>query len=330
MSIEELQNLENELAERLEYDQRNWVNIYRLMSRVESEKLWEARPETNSFTAWVNGLAKRLDYHVSLLWCRLKAGRTYDEFYQRQISAGRQVPSLDSKEAGHLSPETINLCATVAGKNADRMDYLIQSALAGHLRRDDLRSAARAAKTARKEAGETLPVNGHSAIRASDRVEGESAELTAADILLALRQDHTWVGQPSPLPYIDRKYSVFGEFRAATGSSRHARRIDALAVESLTVSERDMLRLHGIEIKVSVSDLKGDKKMGEYCPFVDFFYLAVPDTEEMLTAVENVRLPEWGVLAVDQTSSVRVAHAATLSPGTFRDKTMSAALIKLL
>ena len=329
MELEELEKLEEELTERIGSDQRNWTVIYRLMSRVEIEKLWAARPETKSYTAWVNGLAARLHVHVSLLWSRLKAGRVYDEFYQRQEAAGRQAPPLGSEEAGRLAPDTINLCSTIAGKNADKMDTLLKSALAGNLSRADLRSSARAARAARKEAGEALPANGHNAIRASDREEGISASITAADILLALRQDHEWVAQ-SNSPYIERKYGVLDEFRADTGSSRHARRIDALVLESLSVSEMDTLRLHGVEIKVDVSDLKGDRKMAEYCPFVDYFYIAVPDNTKMIEAAEEVRLPDWGVLAVSQTGSVRVECAAKLALGLFRDKTMAAALIKLL
>lgn len=328
MNINELERLESELAERIEKDQKNWIRIYTLIHQVEVEQLWQARPETKSFTAWMNSFAKRLDCHVSLLWARRSAGLYYTEFYERQVSAGRSVPALET--VSRLSPETINLCATVAGKNADKMDSLLESALAGNLSRADLRSASRAAKAARKEAGEAQPVNGYSAIRASDRGKGKPADLTEADIILALRQDHSWVGQHNSAPYISRKYCILDQFRANAGSSHHARRMDVLAIETLTVSERDTLRLHGIEIKVSVSDLKGDHKMAEYCPFVDYFYLAVPDTQGMLTAADDVRLPDWGVLAVEKSGTMRVIHSAALNPGTFRDKTMAAALIKLL
>ena len=327
--IEELQDLEASLEDCLAADRRNWITIYRTMRRVEKENLWAARPETRSFTQWVNGLAARMQVHVSLLWARLKAGRTYEEFAQRQASAGRQVPDIESISVATVSPETINLCATVAGKNADKMDALITSAISGELKREDLRTAARAARAARKEAGEKLPTNAYTAIKPEERTDGAKS-LTASDVLMAIRRNQEWAGSPDLRPYIPRKYYVFDEFHVATGSSRAARRLDALVAETLTVGEADAVCLIGIEIKVSVSDLNRDRKMQEYTAFVDRFFLAVPDTEEMISAVENVKLPEWGVITVDANGKVKVLHAASLKPGIFRDKTLTAALIKMI
>jgi len=329
--IEELQDLEASLEDCLAADRRNWITIYRNMRRVEKENLWAARPETRSFTQWVNGLAARMQVHVSLLWARLKAGRTYEEFAQRQASAGRQVPDIESISVATVSPETINLCATVAGKNADKMDALITSAISGELKREDLRTAARAARAARKEAGEKLPTNAYTAIKPEERERTDDEKaLTAADVLMAIRRNQEWVGSPDPRPYIPRKYYVFDEFRAATGSSRSARRLDALIAETLTVAEADTVHLIGVEIKVSVADLNQDHKMQEYTNFVDRFFLAIPDTEEMISAVENVKLPEWGVITVDANGKVKVLHAASLKPGILRDKTLTTALIKMI
>lgn len=90
------------------------------------------------------------------------------------------------------------------------------------------------------------------------------------------------------------------------------------------------MRLHGVEIKVSKSDLLGDEKMQEYTAFCDDFYLAVPDTEEMIGAAESVRLPAWGLLAVSPDRKLRIVHKAEEKPGVMRDKTVAAALIKLM
>ena len=240
------------------------------------------------------------------------------------------MPELDSDAVAVVSPETLNLCATVAGRDAGKMDDLITSALAGDLTREDLRSASRAAREARREAGERLPTNGHTALKAEDRTEDSAEKITAADVLVALRRNQDWVGSMGQRPHVPRKYYVFDEFRAATGSSRAARRMDAMVAETLTTDEDDMIILVGVEIKVSVSDLKGDTKMAEYGDFVDKFFIAVPDSEEMIVAAEEVRLPTWGVLAINSAGVIRAIRGAAINPGLFRDKTLTAALIKMI
>jgi len=119
---------------------------------------------------------------------------------------------------------------------------------------------------------------------------------------------------PTPLPYIKRKYGVFDEFRADTGSSRHARRLDALAIKSLTISERNTIRLYGVEIKVSVGDLKGDKKMAEIA--FTWLFLILRKCSQLLTMF----VCQWGVLAVNQTGSVRDALPPCWYPGLFGTK----------
>lgn len=90
------------------------------------------------------------------------------------------------------------------------------------------------------------------------------------------------------------------------------------------------MRLHGVEIKVSKSDLLGDEKMQEYTAFCDAFYIAVPDVPEMIQTAEAVRLPAWGLLAVSPDRKLRIVHKAEEKPGVMRDKTVAAALIKLM
>ena len=117
-----LKRIEEELAGYVRTDKKNWVRIYQLMKQVDTEKLYKERDDTPSFTAWVNALADNLHVHVSLLWARLKAGRTYTEYEARAAEQGRTVVPL----AGiAVSPDSLNLCEKVAGKNAVEMDRLI-------------------------------------------------------------------------------------------------------------------------------------------------------------------------------------------------------------
>lgn len=321
-----LQQIEAELTESVRRDTVTWQRCYELMHAVEEGRLYE-QEGLPSFTAWVNQMAETIGCHVSILWSRLKAGRTYEEYAQRAKAAGRTVPKLADVK---LSPSTLKLCSTVAGADGAAMDNLIDKSISGDLSRTDLSVAARAKRARAPEAVSTR----HSV--AADRAARDSNDsaptpaLTAAEIVLALQTSAAWVGAPDETKYIDRKYHVFTEFRADTGSSRSARRYDVLAVETLTLSERDAVRLHGVEIKVSKSDLLGDEKMQEYTAFCDAFYIAVPDVPEMIQTAEAVRLPAWGLLAVSPDRKLRIVHKAEEKPGVMRDKTVAAALIKLM
>ena len=321
-----LKRIEAELTESVRQDNVTWQRCYELMNAVDTGKLYEEEGLKN-FTAWVNQMADIIGCHVSLLWSRLKAGRTYSEYEKRARAAGREVPELAEAP---LSPDTLKLCSTVAGADGAALDNLIDKSLSGSLSRKDLRVAA---KAKRERAPEHVGTRHSAEADRAARENGNAAPtpaLTAAEIVLALQTSSAWVGKADETKYIERKYHVFTEFRADTGSSRAARRFDVLAVETLTVSEPDTVRIHGVEIKVSKSDLLGDHKMQEYGDFCDAFYIAVPDTVEMVDAAESVKLPAWGLLAVSPDGALRVVHKAEERLGVMRDKTLAAVIIKLI
>ncbi|MEE3445313.1 MAG: MmcB family DNA repair protein [Prevotella sp.] len=320
-----LKQIETELTESVRQDNVTWQRCYELMNAVDTGRLYEEEGLKN-FTAWMNSMADSIGCHVSLLWSRLKAGRTYSEYAKRARAAGREVPELAEAP---LSPDTLKLCSTVAGSDGAALDNLIDKSLSGALSRTDLRVAAKAKRARAPESVSTR----HSVaadIAARDGDTAPTPALTAAEIVLALQTSRDWVGTPDETKYIERKYHVFTEFRADTGSSRAARRFDVLAVETLTLSERDAVRLHGVEIKVSKEDLLGDHKMQEYGDFCDAFYIAVPDVPEMVEAAESIKLTAWGILAVSSDGELRVVHQAEERLGVMRDKTLAAVIIKLI
>ena len=322
----DLPDIEKQLAECVNADQRNWARIYELMNSVEQGELY--RPAYRSFTAWVNHTAEVAKCHVSTLWARLKAGRVYAEYAERAAKAGKQVQAID---AVAVSPDTLALCEKVAGKNADMMDTLIEKAVAGQMTREDWREAARA----KRAAGGRMATSKYDRLTAADRDEhGDRSDTTATDLIIGLKST-AWLhpqedGFKKGFP---RKYHVFTEFRADTGETRNTRRMDALICETLTTGAKDTVVLRGIEIKVSVSDLVNDHKMQEYTDYCDYFYIAIPDRQEMIDAAESVRLPSWGILVLQSTTAGKrikvLQDAAPLNPA-FRDKTLSAALIKLM
>lgn len=316
-----LKKIEEELAGYVKADKKAWVRIYQLMHEVEVERLYAERDDTPSFTSWVNSLADELGVHVSLLWARLKAGRAYAEYEERASKRGKSVTPL---AALSVSPDSINLCERVAGKNAVEMDDLIDKVVDGSLTRDDLRAAARA----KRAAGGKMPTTRHDRIDAADRTEDGSG-VTAADIVVALRKP-SWLTAARTDKYFEHVYHFFTEFRIPSGTSRHARRIDVMIAETITAAELDEIVLRGIEIKVDINDLLGDHKMQEYTDFCDYFYIAIPaGSPELLEAAASVRRPSWGVLIVSKDGKVTVVHEPEKLNPVFRSVTLTNCLIKL-
>ena len=133
----ELAQAEQILVELLTNDRHNWARIYRLMQRVEDEHLYTSGGY-RSFTAWVNALASRSNVHVGLLWRRKKAGKFYEEFRQRAIAKGYEVPELES--AG-VSSDDLSLAEKIAGGSEAVQDELVQKVLAKDMTRKDLKEA---------------------------------------------------------------------------------------------------------------------------------------------------------------------------------------------
>lgn len=317
-----LKRIEEELAGYVKIDRRNWTRIYQLMHEVEIDELYKEREDTPSYTSWVNALADELHVHVSLLWARLKAGRSYVEYESRALKQGRAVTPLADLD---VSPDSLNLCEKVAGKNAAEMDKLIDRVIAGELTRDDLRKAVRA----KRAAGGEMPKTRHDRISADQRVE-KSAIVTAADIVMALRRP-SWLPTAREDEHFKHIYHLFSEFRIPSGSSSSVRRIDAMIAETITASEKDTVVLRGIEIKTDTNDLLNDHKMQEYTEFCDYFYIAIPaEDSKILAAAQSVRRPGWGILTITKVGEVTVVQEPERLTPIFRDKTLSNFIIKMV
>lgn len=361
--------IEKELQDLLQSDKKSWVQIYRLMDQVDSNRLYEG--SYRSYTAWVNHLSEVCQVHVSVLWKRQKAGKYYAAYQKRSEEAGKRIRKLEDIS---ISPDNLELIEKIAGNNIDIADDLIDQVIKGELGRSQLKNAWTAVKADRLSKGE-YPVRKtrHDKERIGRVIDGdvESDEssmvdmtdmvntadlqnkfvaqsnvpaITAMDIILALEKDSHWFcnqefhkerDASQTNPYITEKYQVFPEFAVRTGSTRHARRVDALILENITAGQDDAVTIHGIEIKISKSDLLQDTKMAEYRDFVDVFWLAVP--ESLQTEAESVLAAGWGLVVVgskylqtDSRLSLRIIHPAVKKPGIMRDATMAGALCKLL
>lgn len=320
MSTEsKFEQIENQLNGLLATDKRSWVEIYKLMDEVEKERLYSSK--YHSYTAWVNSLAANNHIHVSLLWSRKKAGKVYAAYMERAIQQGKSVPSLT---AAAISPDSLNLIEKIAGPNTDVTDDLIQKVLQNDLSRKDLKNAWATVKAANGTITRKTRYD-RNAVKISDDA------ITAKDIVLAL-SDRKWIpNQIEGQEYESEKYKLFTEFAIQTGSSRNARRIDALIFENLTLEHQKNyhLHIHAIEIKVSKSDLMRDEKMQEYCDFADYFWLAVPETLE--NEAKKLIIAGWGILVISaETLRIKVAIKAEYKPGIFRNQTIESALVKVI
>lgn len=336
--LKALNDIEGQLGQYLAADKKNWIQTYLLMSEVQDKELYIVN--YRSYTKWVNHLADSLSIHVSTLWSRLKAGKNYAEYAARAAEHGRTVPKIEEID---VSPDSLNLCAKVAGKNAVEMDKLVDQVVAGDLTRDNLRQAAKA----RKAAGEFVARSRFDCVQAKDRTEMEE-KITAADIILALQSSSWLFSQSTDNPiwekvitdpresvkktYIKEKYRVFEEFTIDPGTSRHSRRLDALIAENISVPLHadNPVNLIGVEIKVDINDLKNDCKMQEYTDFVDQFYLAVPDEEDIVNAALSIKLDTWGLIIVSKDGQIKVLQTADKLSAIMRDKTLNNLILKLL
>lgn len=322
--IDTIDAIENELETLLSADKKSWVRIYELMDSVEKEKLYTDK--FSSYTKWVNALADKAKVHVSLLWNRKKAGRVYAAYEERAKERGRTVPSINAIQ---VSADNFNLIEKIAGNNTDVADELIDKVLHGSMKRSDLKNAWQTVKADREASGKKIVrVNAYD----KESVDVKTETITAADIVLALSRRNWLINNVDT--YTDRytvsKYRVLTEFAVQTGTSHHARRIDALILENRTVEAEKAynVHIHAVEIKVSKHDLLSDHKMQEYTDYADFFWIAVP--EELKADAESIMLNDWGLITIDDKKELHVIKKAELHDAVFRDQTIETALIKIL
>lgn len=322
--IDTIDAIENELESILSSDKKSWVRIYELMDTVEREKLYS--DQYSSYTKWVNALADKAKVHVSLLWNRKKAGRVYAAYEERAKERGRTVPSMNAVK---VSADNFNLIEKIAGNNTDVADELIDKVLQGDMKRSDLKNAWQTVKADREASGKkSVRVNAYD----KEGIDVQTETITAADIVLALSRPNWLKNSVDTFTdrYMQSKYRVLTEFAVQTGTSHHARRIDALILENRTVEAEKAynVHIHAVEIKVSKHDLLSDHKMQEYTDYADFFWIAVP--EELKADAESIMLNDWGLITIDEKKELHVIQKAKLYDAIFRDETVETALIKIL
>lgn len=312
-------SIEAELLDLLKTDRASWVRIFELMDRVDRESLWKSE-SCRSFTAWVNGMAEKAACHVSLLWERLKAGRAYAAASATiQATTGQALPTLAEAK---LAPTTIVLAQKCAGKHPELLADLVQKAVDGDLDRADLSAAYKAKRAA------DGPRASRSSGTESGSGSGSGSRITAADVVLALRANiNLWIPD-HPSDFDSSKWKMIGEFAVDAGTTRSARRVDAMFIHNRTSPHKRRFFLDAVEIKVDKSDLTGDHKMAEYPAFCDQFWLAVP--ESLVDTAASLALPAWGILSIQDGKTLSIHRQAEHKPGARRAEALEAALYHLM
>jgi hypothetical protein len=307
-----IENIEDELRLLIANDKNAWIKIYKLMQEVDDNELYK---ETyRSFTAWVNSFAQKNNVNVSLLWSRLKAGRYYSKYEQHQKSIGKDVTPIDKVDC---SADCFVFIEKIAKDNIEVSAPLIDKAISHELTRVDFQKAYEEKKKSKLKKS-TLKYDG----------DGDNILITANDIVESFSNYYNWL-EYTVKPYQQQsKYHVFKEFAVQTGTSRHARRMDLLVMETISTPNRGDIYTHGIEIKVSKSDLLNDHKMQEYREHCEFFWIAVPNA--LIEYAEDICCDDWGIIAVSNDKKITVVKQAKYRSATFKNETMQNALLKLL
>lgn len=150
----------------------------------------------------------------------------------------------------------------------------------------------------------------------------------ASNMINALKES-SWLKSAEHDENYDCIYSVFPACRLDFGRGLQTRRLDVLVAENLTETNRNSVALRGIAIKNNSHELVSDENLAEFKEFVDFLYIAVPDSMEMSEAAQFARQSGWGMISMDSSGKIRVVVEPLRHQPAFRDITLSNIIIKL-
>lgn len=289
-----MKEYENELIVILNADKNNWTRFYLLMKDIEEKQLYKEL-NLNSFTAWVKTFSIKNKIHESVIWNRKKAGKVYENYISVQKDKGIEVAPIEKAQIG---VDSLVLLDKIAKRDNNLGAELTQKAIQKEITREDLRNVY---KTVR---GDLLKnkVDNDKPFTLSEKAQEsiiKIKETITASKIVAVLSKPNWLGEKCSRKafkgaYEQDKFKALTEFPVYTGTTAKSRRIDVLVAENLRVKEHFNLNLHGIEIKVSKSDLVNDMKYSEYAEFVNYLWLAIPS--DSLAVAETIAPKNIGIL----------------------------------
>jgi hypothetical protein len=274
--------VEKQLLQRAQEERRRWQEIATLLMRVKREALWQGH--ASSFSAWVEGLARRADLQSSVFWRCLHAGRIYLEL------SGKD--ELDPSSP--VSAEALELADKIR-RHAPKAvaTEVLERTLDGELSRTELR---RVWDTYKVAAGGTTtrgrlpddPAAREQALllratawEAHKKKPETRAEVRRGELVAAFRTA-AWLGE-------------FDQARAETKLHGLTGRLAAVLVLRRRAEQRARLELHGLWTAVSVPELVDFEFKAPVG--IDFMWLAVaPELgrEDLTRAPRMLGLLELG------------------------------------
>jgi len=288
--------IEAQLLEHAQTERRRWQQMAQLLMRVDTEQLWEGHAQ--SFTAWVQGIARRADMQESVFWRYLKAGRIYQEL----------TGATELTDDVTVSAESLELADKIR-RHAPKAvtSQVLERTLEGDLSRTQLREVW---ATYRPAAGGTtargrLPEDPDARVEAmavrqaaweaQKRKPENRAEVRRAEIILGFRSG-----------------SFLGAFDQAHAEARMqlAKQMAAVLVVRRSAEQPDRVELHGLWTCVSQPELSDFEYQG--APGTDYMWLGVPTELADDAAAKAPRMA--GVLAFTRERAVRVVREAQRRP----------------
>lgn len=319
-----LQSIERELKSIITRDKKNWTHFYILLKEVEQNELW--RDNFKSFTAWVKDFCIKTKTHESIIWARKKAGEVYQNYANVQKEKGIDVADITEID---VAQDTLVLLDKISRKAPQLGAELTEKALNKEIKKKDLQEAY---KTIRSKSENSFIDNNISDLKIeSEQIKEEI--VTAGEIVTTLYSIE-WLGANKEkkrkyfkTSFEQNKYRAFTEFPVFTGTSRKSRRMDILIAENVTSKNTWQLNLHGVEIKVSKSDLLNDTKYTEYAEFVDYLWLAVPVS--LLDAARETKPRKCGIIVINN-KRAEIAEQAERINGARKYETLMSLVLKIL
>lgn len=327
-----IKKLEKELVEIVNKDKQSWTHFYLVMKEIEENELWKEAGE-RSFTSWVKNFSIKNNVHESIIWNRKKAGQVYESYQQQKEEKGEEVVPLAKID---VAPESLVILDKINKKSPQLAEELTEKVMCRALTRDDLREAYKTIRDNPKyrvKEDKIPEKKGLEEATESNKEDNEEEhqEVTAALIVSALMKSE-WLGVEKEKKHFKTafeqdKYKCFTEFPLYTGTSKKSRRVDVLIAENLTEQPWE-LNLHGVEIKVSKSDLLRDSKYSEYANFVDFMWLAIPGA--LLKEAQDTKFDGCGILVINNKNEIEIVERAIRGKALKKRDTLTSIALKLL
>jgi len=259
--MKSLEQIEANILTAVHDEKKTWVHLAELVSEVEKHQLFS--PNFKSLTAWINDLAKRGKFSVSLVWKSVKA--------MKSIIALKEVGAISPDiNANEVSMEHVELAAKInsqSNMSDDMKSDMLEKAMNGSVTKQELREVWN--KTKPDPTG------------TKDKPLSNENGITAHGILHGLRSkssDNEW----------GKVLSSMEEMQIKSPTSDRPRRVD---LGMLT--ERGIV---GFEVKISASDLENDGKMGDYRTGCHALFIAVP--KELVEQALELASDDIGVVEV--------------------------------